>query len=613
MAVTNLYFLREQFAFENGSEFATLFAEHGTPERLAEAVSTVVALANESQPLESIDFAYPIQGIDASAEFLCVLRYGAAVRTLRDVGKLISILGYELTKIQSRQPRVYSLRGHDPNIEYALRLGFVRGEMGTSAGRLHLSRRRLESLPSMLEGAEDLIRRLPTLVEIKDSGTPFRRIRLNAPLVPQLWEALAGIRFYEDELIEERLTQELELPMRISDPGGWSIAPGITFDVFTRAWRCLEFLAVLDLTALRPHQQDPTIFYNSLMRVSSEHSMAELIEALGVSKQHLPAFLDLISAQVGKLGHYDIQYRPFLRINPTVLPLSSGEKRTPPEVVHASAIVASANITSNVQRAHGIRIKTNAEAFVSVAAAILGATFKNVRTNVPIKLGADRTDVDVFLLTDRAVYLFECKHSMTPAGPHELRDPWQDIGHGVRQLKLATAILSERLHEYLAGLFPGTRKEQSQRLQIRSCVLCSHRVFSGLEIEGIPIRDLASLGLILGDAVVAMGSKDESGQVVMQRYRLRASEQPTEEDLDEFLGDKSRFFATFRPFMLEYDRLDRLFGGSVVVAYNTYVHAATQANWATHLEEIGCVRLDDERLSILEPAPIRPDKSTKDE
>jgi hypothetical protein len=212
-------------------------------------------------------------------------------------------------------------------------------------------------------------------------------------------------------------------------------------------------------------------------------------------------------------------------------------------IARTSGIVASSNVTVNVQRAHGIR--------------------------------------------ERTLYLIECKHSVTPTGAHELRDRWRDINHGVYQLKLAMRILGLRLRSYLAGLFPGTTEAQSARLRIQPCVLCSHRVFSGLSLYGIPVRDVASLALTCGDGVVGMGAEDDSGHVVMQQYRLRANASTTQEDFDEYLADKSRFFEMFRPFMHEYDRLDRLFGGSVVLAYNTFVHDLSQEAWAAHLERIG--------------------------
>jgi hypothetical protein len=70
IAFTNLYFLSEQFLFEVGNEFEDLFCEHGSPERLAEAASAVIALANEQRPLEAHDFTFPLSGIDVSDEFI---------------------------------------------------------------------------------------------------------------------------------------------------------------------------------------------------------------------------------------------------------------------------------------------------------------------------------------------------------------------------------------------------------------------------------------------------------------------------------------------------------------------------------------------------------------
>ena len=87
LSFASLYFLRKQFAFEVGKEFEELFAEHDTPERLAEAASAVIALANEHRRLESADFTLPLSGIDVSDDFIAVLRYGAAICVLRETGK----------------------------------------------------------------------------------------------------------------------------------------------------------------------------------------------------------------------------------------------------------------------------------------------------------------------------------------------------------------------------------------------------------------------------------------------------------------------------------------------------------------------------------------------
>ena len=192
LSFASLYFLRKQFAFEVGKEFEELFAEHDTPERLAEAASAVIALANEHRRLESADFTLPLSGIDVSDDFIAVLRYGAAICVLRETGKLISILNYELDRERAASPRVYRLRASDWETEYALRLGYIRGEIGNAASPLHLSRR-TGPLHSMLDATKDLLIRLPQLAELKEPDTPFRRVRLHAPLFPQLYEtALTG-------------------------------------------------------------------------------------------------------------------------------------------------------------------------------------------------------------------------------------------------------------------------------------------------------------------------------------------------------------------------------------------------------------------------------------
>jgi hypothetical protein len=106
-----------------------------------------------------------------------------------------------------------------------------------------------------------------------------------------------------------------------------------------------------------------------------------------------------------------------------------------------------------------------------------------------------------------------------------------------------------------------------------------------------------------------MRVEDDSAHVVMQRYRLRRNEKGTDDDFDEYLSDRSRFFEMFRRFMHEYDRLDRLFGGSLVLAHNTFVHYVSQDAWAAHLERIGAVAVSSERHAVAELRPILFDRN----
>jgi hypothetical protein len=221
-----------------------------------------------------------------------------------------------------------------------------------------------------------------------------------------------------------------------------------------------------------------------------------------------------------------------------------------------------------------------------------------VTTNRQVDAGGKKTDLDVVILDEHVVYIFECKHSIPATSPHEMRDLWEDIEKGARQLKVAMEILSdrERLLNFLAGWFPGTKRNQVLNLTIRPCVLCSHRIFSGIEHDGIPVRDSGALLKLVEDGTVAMGWVDESGESIMYRYRVCAAGGFSSPDLGDFLSPESKFFKMFSPFMHPVSRFKKL--GTITLASETYMYEVGLPEWMAHLESLGCTRLPDERKKL---------------
>ena len=371
-------------------------------------------------------------------------------------------------------------------------------------------------------------------------------------------------------------------------------------------WRIFRVLTLLDIAFLRRHQDDTGVVGNSLSRVIGREGLRDLLSTVGLTNEQVVAFLKLVAADVNELGHLDVQYRPFLAVNPSTVQVGDEIVTTTQEIVYAPAVVASANILPNVQRAHSIRFATNAEDLVAVVAEHIKTLFPRVRTNCAISLGAIETDVDIVALGEDTLYLFECKHSMTPTGAHEIRDLWRDINKGVSQVERAVKILRARAADYLAGWFPGTGKGVAERVRVSTCVLCSHRVFSGLSIRGVPVRDYASLALTLGDATVRMGYSEDGIHMVLEQYRLRDTNVATPSDLDNYLGDEAVFFRCFRPFMRPYTSIDRL-SESVTVAQESFVYAMGLDEWRSRLEQLGAVRLADETTTV---GPTPPPKKT---
>ena len=608
LALANWAFLRRDFDFADSPELDRFLDKFHNPEDVAAAVSAVIALANEARPLESADFTLPTASLELSPTCDLLLDHGRRVSRLAEIEKLIAVLGYRLHILRTGPPAVFGLSAPSKDIEYALRLGFIRADIGTGSSRLQVARRESTSPGySVMAAVETLLdSHWDKLIEIVDPDTPRRRLLFRIPLLPELLENISKWRFYEDVVMEEKLTQELEIPMRVKGEDEWDLTDSLGLRTFQRAWRILRFLTLLDIAALRRHQEDTGVVGNTLIRVISRDGLSEILTAFGLTNQQVVAFLKLVAANVNQLGYLDVQYRPFLALNPRALRIEDKMVTTTPEIVYAPAIVASANILPNLQRAHGIRMVTNAEAFVAEAAEYIKTLFPRVLTNAALKLGAIKTDVDIVALGEDTLYLFECKHSMTPTGAHELRDLWRDINKGVSQLETAEKILRARVVDYLAGWFPGTDKGVAARVRFSLCVLCSHRVFSGLSIKGVPIRDHASLALTLGDATVTMGYSEDGKHVALERYRLRENNAVTPTDLDNYLSDEAIFFRVFEPFMRPYTSIDRL-SESVTVAQESFVYVMESDEWKSRLEQLGAVRLADETTTL---GPTQPPEKT---
>jgi hypothetical protein len=604
LAITDLGFLKHHFGVEILPELAPLYEELGIAEEMASAASFLIVQANHYRPLDSTDLGLPAISNLAEHELWALIRYGYARSQQHDIGKQISLFGYRLEHIHTAQGPVFYVQPPFMEFEYFSRLGFIRAELSTMAVSLHVNRRDAVPELSFTTAAEFFVNRLgKQLCEIVDQDKPYRRVLVRFPLDPKLYAPLMEGSFYDDAADEELLGRDFLFPLQRASESELMLTDMLDLRTFMQIWRLLRFMALVDIAALKSYaRHDPMLFVNSLVRVSTEDNILDLIAVLGVQREQSREFLRLVSADVHRLGYYDLQYRPFLRVAAVTLPKMGFTSQ--PEIVHASAVVAVSNIVRNVQSANQIRLRSNASIFVDVVADMFKSRCQKVTTNRRIEAHGENTDVDVAVLQGDALYLFECKHSVPPTGPHEMRDIWEEIENGVRQLQTALRTLadSDRLHNYLTGWFPGTKKQQTRNLRILPCVLCSHRIFSGLAYENIPIRDFASLALLADNGVVRVGVLNPDGESILVRHRLTSEGGFSSTDLEDYLSSESKYFKMFRPFMRPLSRLQRV--GHVTVARDTYAYEFDSEDYLSHLEAIGCARLPDEQKTLKTPVPL---------
>ena len=383
------------------------------------------------------------------------------------------------------------------------------------------------------------------------------------------------------------------LPLSRSGQDAPRLTNVLTLEQFLQIWRIIQFFSMVDIAVVRRYSNsDYTTLLNSLVRVVPEQGILDMITAVGVDDAQAKDFLRLVAANVHRLGYLDLQYRPFLRIAVVDIPLDGYIPHS--EIVYTSGLAATSNILRNVQIANQLRLAQLPSIFVDVVADLLRERFKYVTTNRRVESTEGATDVDVIVLEGNTLYLFEIKHSVYPAEPHELRDAWEDIEKGVQQLKRASVALEDpaKRHSYLAGWFPGRTRQENSSLRISSCLLSSHRILSGLELDGVPIRDYSSLARLVNGGVLSMGEVESDGRTLVRAVRLTEEEGFSAADLDDYLGSDSRYFNSFAPHLLPYSRLIRL--GRLTISWETYLYNVGLDEWLAHMDTIGAVRLPDE-------------------
>jgi len=431
-----------------------------------------------------------------------------------------------------------------------------------------------------------------TLAEIKDGTTEWRRLKVVFPSVPKLYNKIKDTLFYEDLLNDEQLSKDFLIPWRYNNQGEVKLTEHLDLETCLGAWRYLQFFSLVEIALLRPYsERDLTVFLNSLVRVAREEGMVEFIEGLGLSKEQAIEFFRVVSATVKGTSYFDLQYRPAFRIAQTMNPET--HKMTNPEMIICPALVCVSNVLRNIQAANKFRIKSNASVFVDYTAELLRSRFSKVVTNRPLK-GGRATDVDIAIFEGNTLYLFECKHSLPPTGPHEIRDIWEDIETGVHQLAAAKDTLSDaaRRHSYITGWFPGTKPRDTADLKIVCCVLCSHRIFSGFHHNGVAIRDFCSLAMLCEDGIVKTGAKlVQEKEIVFRRYRILRGASLSAIDLDDYLSQDSTLFKTFTPFMHPMTRFHQF--GDMTIARETYVFEMEPDDWSRRMESLRCAREPD--------------------
>jgi hypothetical protein len=590
LALAELCFRWAYFGLKVPPSLEVLFARFDSANDFAAAVATAVALANERRQLDAADLGSAVGNLSAS-KLLSLIKAGHLTAQIRDFAKHASLFQYEIIAVSADEKRAFVLRPVTQEFEMSVRLAYIRTDVGRNPYMLDLTDEEKQPNITLETFANSFIKRFGSeITEVRDPGTPFRRLRINMPIIPATEKALRSVTLSDEQAELEGLSQDFMIPMRLKDAPELRLTENLSFEEFNRLYRYLRFFSLVNSKLSAPYAAtDFTLFCNSLVRIATEEGLVGLLGSSGISRLGVIDFLALISADTSDLGHYDLQYSPLLKFQAVPIPEIPRPER---EYLHLPSVLVASSSTRNVQMANQLRLHRDGKLFVTVVAAMLQRHFPSVVTERKIELGNIATEIDVAVLADETLFLFECKHSIAPTDAHEMRDAWRDIQKGVAQLTSADLILADRAsrRRFLVGWFPGLDPQQIDTLNIVRCVLSSHRTLSGQAFDGVAVRDYGSLGRLLDYGYVRMGAAIDK-KAVFRGFSILRGEKLTKEDLVHYLSTSSIFFRMFRHFMAPLQLFNHF--EDTILVRETFVYQVSVSEWCEWMHSEGYKQLED--------------------
>jgi hypothetical protein len=454
-------------------------------EELAECISSLVAEAVQHAPLHFMETGMPAAEYTESGELRDLIGTSALRGKFRYLAKHVDALDYELHREDHSSGTTYILRGPSAEHEQWLRYGYIERQLLDSAAPISVSTD--TPLPSLRSIVRQFIRKYTQsgreLFEFRLA--PYPRYRIIFP-----WEAIyrniLNFNFYEDAI--EAYMDDYELQIAPEVLASMRIANNLTAAQFLRLYRALRHWALLHseiLNAIPNVNQEA--FQNSLLPVLEHRELFHILSFTSIPESEINAFLDVISMSPEDSEHIDLQYTPLVRNATHFLIL--------PRLVEFAGALR--NTMMNMRS----RAKTAGEGFALDIATLLKTVFGDDAVTTDRKLESDfgATDVDVAALANDCLYIWECKHSLPPTSPHEARDLWNDIEGAAQQVTLARKILlADKSREHrIRQWFPRLIARRTPVTRIIPVIVMSTKMWSGLCVDGIPIRDIHSLRRIL--------------------------------------------------------------------------------------------------------------------
>jgi hypothetical protein len=467
--------------------------------------------------------------LDATAmltdKCMTLLRDAAHVRAYYEFEILVDILDYRLAFTNAGRLR---LTAPTPRMEQAIRLGYIHTTMQSvlfaeDCSSQNVASWRLAGEKMYQVGKQDCVLLLKH---------PVARFAFGIPDVPGIWDVVTHSElFAEEQLYLLAASKALLTP--VGELLDFHVVPHVTLRDILRAQRIIAFLRWYAAHHLMPlamyHPEKASVVFQSLVPYHTLHKLRYLFGVV-VGSDTVDPLIDFWTWNAAGNRVFDVQYQPLLSV---------GEGRLIP-----MNVMASSNLLRNALALARKRLYEDGQ--VDPVSDALAATLRKrtaqVATGVSYRFGTVAGEIDVLAVIDRTVFVFECKNSLLPTGPHELRTSWDYVEKAVTQLSNFRDVFADPAFREYLGQSLGFSVEDTDRLS--TGIVMANRMFMGYRQAGHAVRGSYELMQFIEDGTVSIGEES---------LCYWSGDELSSDDLVRFLDEDITYTPRFES-MVQYDQ-----------------------------------------------------------
>ena len=437
---------------------------------------------------------------------------------------LVDIFGYTVTQNNAK----IIIKAPDPKFGMSLCLGYIRQSMQDIANSF-------ESLSELSEITE----KYPSISEFsktyyqkfKDSTfkiieSPLKRIIMQ--FNPQTLREFLDTNslFLEEEMILKQLETNLFIDLKKVNkiPVFQSLS---LFDII-KVQRLFAFM-LLVLTEYIDYNNlfKSKLFWRS-MPVLQANELKDLLASF-LGEQKAKEIFELFTWRLESKKRFDLQTYPFINVEDWILlPLG---------------ILTNSDFCRNVLLSTKFRF--DSESFEDPIVIEMERCLKPVssifETNLKYSFKGIKGEVDVLAVVDNCLFVFECKNSLHPCNPFELKTTYDYIQKAADQLTHFQDLWQqEPFRTYLATKI---KTQSPLPSQLCSCIVMGNRMFSGLREKGHSVRPIRELCYIISKGEILLNSYNiydkDAGKKSIIQFKLWKEDKLKAEDLLAYIQEDS--------------------------------------------------------------------------